>query len=60
MLEIKQMFQDCRYRSTNEIKIETKNKIENKWKTKAKRIYNETDIREEENTRKKSRRAKRQ
>ena len=60
MLEIKQMFQDCRYRPTNEIKIETKNKIKNKWKTKAKRIYNETDIREEENTRKKSRRAKRQ
>ena len=32
MIKMKQMFQDCRYRQTNEIKIETKNKIKKKGK----------------------------
>ena len=32
------MFQDCKYKPTNEIKIETKNKIENKCENLIKNI----------------------
>ena len=32
------MFQGCRYKPTNEIKIEINNKIENKWQNLSKNI----------------------